>query len=76
MITHANTPDEERAVTIVTDRLRALIGKYRRRHLNLSGAVFIEHGMRLHAAVQDLTKEGYVLTGLTLRFENTKKDGA
>ena len=57
----------------VTARLRDSIGDWPRRTLNMPGAVFIENGTRLHEACQDLMKEGYRLTGLTLRFEHDVK---
>jgi len=68
-----STPDEQNAVRSLNTRLRDRIGRHRIRHLNMPGAVFVENGVRLHEAVQDLAKEGYMLTGLTLTFTQVKR---
>jgi len=70
MIIHTGTLNEQRAVILLTNRLRSKIGNFPKRNLNIPGSVFMENGMRLHEACQDLAKEGYRLTGLTLRFEH------
>lgn len=73
MIVHTSTLNEQQAVTLMASRLRTKIGDYPRRNLNMPGVVFMENGMRLHEACQDLEKEGYRLTGLTLHFERDVK---
>jgi len=73
MITHTSTPDEQNAVRSLTNRLRDRIGRHRVRHLNMPGVVFLESGMRLHEAVQDLAKAGCILSGMTLTFTHEAK---
>ena len=73
MIIHTSALDEQCAVTIMANYLRDSIGDWPKRNLNLPGAVFMKNGTRLHEACQDLEKEGYRLTGLTLQFEHDMK---